>query len=238
MTHVKSGSPDILPVLSRGRHRNPRRGGCFMEFASLLAGEAWSDHPNCTDPLLASLARMVNDCTSDAERSQLAVLIPSVIGLTSEDPRAGVLIAFRAATSALPVASADRQRALAVGTLACQRELARLDGTEDDAIREQVEQAFSHAPDTEHWAREFIAAVNPWSRTGFTRRTAEAIILISVQGIARACIHDADARLRELLTRAIADFSAVTGRTSDIPATLPAGFPVAPRGSKAAVPAV
>ena len=31
-------APDGVPVLSRGKHRSPRRGACFMEFASFLAG--------------------------------------------------------------------------------------------------------------------------------------------------------------------------------------------------------
>ena len=44
--------PDVMPHLSAGRHRNPRRGACFMEFASYLAGERWSDHPACTDRVL------------------------------------------------------------------------------------------------------------------------------------------------------------------------------------------
>ena len=30
-----------------------------MEFASFLAGERWSDHPACTHPLLAGVARDV-----------------------------------------------------------------------------------------------------------------------------------------------------------------------------------
>ena len=53
--------PDGIPVLSRGRHRTPRRGACFMEFASVLAGERWSDHPSCTHPVLGQLARQVNE---------------------------------------------------------------------------------------------------------------------------------------------------------------------------------
>src|SRR3954471_19995761 len=75
-----SALPDGVPVLSRGRHRTPRRGACFMEFASFLAGERWSDHPACTHPLLGHLARLVNDATTDAGRQQLAPLIPSVVG--------------------------------------------------------------------------------------------------------------------------------------------------------------
>jgi hypothetical protein len=43
--------PDLLPILSPGKHRSPRTGACFMELASLLAGERWSDHPACTHPL-------------------------------------------------------------------------------------------------------------------------------------------------------------------------------------------
>src|SRR5262249_23591033 len=56
--------PGFVPVLSRGKHRSPRKGACFMEFASYLAGERWSDHPPCTHPLLAALARHVTDCTT------------------------------------------------------------------------------------------------------------------------------------------------------------------------------
>src|SRR6188474_3722894 len=93
-------APDGVPVLSRGRHRSARRGACFMEFASFLAGERWSDHPSCTHPLLAGLARLVNDCTSDANRRRLAPLLPSVIGLTSADVRVDVRIALRCARTA------------------------------------------------------------------------------------------------------------------------------------------
>ena len=86
-----------------------------MELASYLAGERWSDHPACTHPLLASVARLVNDHTSDQGRPSLAELIPSVIGLTDDDLHIDALITLRCATIALPVAAADRQRVLAVG---------------------------------------------------------------------------------------------------------------------------
>ncbi|MDP9417536.1 MAG: hypothetical protein M3P48_06840, partial [Actinomycetota bacterium] len=99
-----------------------------MEFASYLAGERWSDHPKCTHPLLASLARMVNDCTTDEGRSRLAPLIPSVIGLTSDDPHVDAWIAIRAAITAMPVVAPERQRVLAVSLLAADRALAQLDG--------------------------------------------------------------------------------------------------------------
>ena len=117
MPMTTSGVPAGVPLLSRGKHRNSRKGACFMELASFMAGESWSDRPGCTHPLLASLARLVNDFTSDAGRHHLAPLIPNVIGLTSDDPHVDVVIALRSATTALPVASEERQRALAVGVI-------------------------------------------------------------------------------------------------------------------------
>ena len=107
--------PDVMPILSPGRHRSPRRGACFMELASYLAGERWSDHPACTHGTLAHLARMVNDRTSEAGRARLTRLIPTVIGLTSDDPLLDVLLAVRAAHAALPIAAEERQRSQAVG---------------------------------------------------------------------------------------------------------------------------
>lgn len=76
-----------LPELQAGQHLDPSHGGCFMEYASLLAGEKWSDHPRCTHPALAQLARLVNDAASTGERQQLTRLIPDVIGVTGQDAR-------------------------------------------------------------------------------------------------------------------------------------------------------
>ena len=101
MSKTQLHVPDMLPVLSRGKHRNPHKGACFMELVSYLAGERWSDHPACTHSLLASVARLVNDHTSDEGRPHLAELIPSVIGLTGDDPHIDAMITLRCATIAL-----------------------------------------------------------------------------------------------------------------------------------------
>ena len=127
MSNFLPQTPELLPMLSRGKHRNPRKGACFMELASYLAGERWSDHPACTHSLLASVARLVNDHTSDHGRSRLAELIPSVIGLTGSDAHIDALIALRCSTIALPSAAAERQRVMAVSVLVCERVLAELD---------------------------------------------------------------------------------------------------------------
>ena len=146
MSYHDAPSPALLPILSRGKHRNPRKGACFMEFASVLAGERWSDHPACTHPLLAAVARHVNDDTSDAGRSRLIPLIPSVIGLTGDDLRIDAEIALGAATLALPVVAAERQGVLAVGVLTCERVLAELDGRPLGALEAPSRSALAQAP--------------------------------------------------------------------------------------------
>lgn len=116
--------PELVPALSRGRHRSPRQGACLMELASYLAGERWSAHPACTHPLLAALARDVNDHTPDAGLARLAVLAPSVIGLTGDEPHLDARITLVCARMALPVAAASRQQIMAASVLACERVLA------------------------------------------------------------------------------------------------------------------
>jgi hypothetical protein len=199
--------PDLVPVLSQGKHRNPRKGACFMEFASFLAGERWSDHPACTQPLLAHLARLVNDYTSDAGRHRLVPFIPSVIGLTGDDPHIDVRITLRAATMALPVVAEERQRVMAVAVLACNRVLADLDGRPPGSLDDESRRALSQVPHAARWARRF-AREAPISLTAFRRRGAPSAVTHGVAGIADACVPDPDGLLRELLVAAIEDCSA------------------------------
>lgn len=185
-----------------------------MEFASYLAGERWSDHPACTHPSLASLARLVNDCTSDASRSQLARLIPSVIGMNGDDPRIECVVALRAATAALPIASEHRQRALAVGILSCEAQLARLGFSTDGELGDCISDAFLQAPHAERWAREFMVDWQPMTRPRAISRMAESVLRMGVLGIAQACSPGVDGRLLELLRTAITDCAAILGAGS------------------------
>jgi hypothetical protein len=176
-----------------------------MEFASYLAGERWSDHPACTHPALAFLARMVNDCTTSAARSRLAEFIPSVIGLTGDDPRVEVSLALRTATTALPVASEERQCALATGMLCCRQLFSTLDPTPGIDIDVRIRQAFDQAPLAERWARDFAGSHPAPTTARSIARMAESMIGIAVLGIAQACISDPDERLRTMLAAAIDD---------------------------------
>ncbi len=206
--------PALLPILSRGKHRSPRKGACFMEFASLLAGERWSDHPACTHPLLAAVARHVNDYTSDAGRARLAALIPSVIGLTGEDLHIDARIALGSARLALPVAAAERQRVLAVSVLSGERVLAELDGRPVGDLEEESRAALAQVPHAARWADRFIGA-GPraaFSAKRFRQHAAPAIVRNAAQGIAQACVPDPDGMLRDLLVQAIGVCAAWVGR--------------------------
>jgi len=83
--------PDALPMLSRGKHTNPSRGACFMEFTSLLAGGPFTDDPGCVDAELAAVLRRANDTLTDADRPVLVPLLGRAIGLAVESPPSGAL---------------------------------------------------------------------------------------------------------------------------------------------------
>jgi len=211
MSKAQSHSPDMLPVLSRGKHRNPRKGACFMELASYLAGERWSDHPACTHSVLACVARLVNDHTSDQGRHHLAELIPSVIGLTGNDLHIDALITLRCATIALPVAAADRQRVLAVSVLVCERVLAQLDGRPENSLSADSERVLSAVPQAAQWADRFTSSVRP-RLAAFRRQAAPYAARCAVDGVAHALIPDADVMLRRMLVESIAICAAWTGK--------------------------
>lgn len=204
MWRKKTPTPEIMPILARGRHRSPRSGACFMELASYLAGERWSDHPGCTHPLLADLARQVNDLSSDAGRQRLVRLVPTVIGLTSSDPRTEARLALRAATTALPIVAEELQRVMAVAILSSERVLAELDGRPRRPLCAASRAAFAKAPLAAQWARRHAESTNV-SVPAFRTRVAPGVVRSAVHGIARACIADPDAVLYEFLAGAIDD---------------------------------
>jgi len=72
--------PDSLPTLSAGKHEQGAGQACVMEYVSILAGESFSDHPSCTDPVLAAAARSVNDWMTDGGRQMLVPLIGRLFG--------------------------------------------------------------------------------------------------------------------------------------------------------------
>ena len=79
-------TPDFMPTLSAGAHDSDDGEACVMEYVSLLAGEQWSDRPECTHPILAHEARTANDLLLDTDRPRLVPLIGRLFGTTEDSP--------------------------------------------------------------------------------------------------------------------------------------------------------
>jgi len=216
---TNTGLPDVVPVLSRGKHRNPRKGACFMEFASFLAGERWSDHPRCTHALLAELARQVNDNLTDEGRHRIVSLLPDVVGLTSDDPRLDVVIVLRAAELAIPAAPFERQRPLAVALLRCEQEFTKSADAESAGHLARCSAALRTAPHATEWAVRFSDRPGVGKRQTFDR-TAPYIVYLAVASIVQFGV-SVDDRLCQLLELVIADCRDFLGHC-DAPASVEA----------------
>ena len=175
-----------------------------MEYASYLAGERWSDHPACTHPLLAELARQVNDFISDGSRQTFVELVPELIGVTGSDLRLDVCVALRVARTALPVVAESRQQMMAMAILAGERLLADLNGRPGAPLSRESSDALDLVPRAAAWARHVTSNLSI-SRRAFRRNAAPTIVRYGVQGVAHACVPDPDRLLRDMLVGAIAD---------------------------------
>lgn len=193
---------DGLPLLDRGAHRSPRHGACLMEYVSVLAGERFRDHPRCTHPALAQLARWVNDQIIDpAARSKLALLAPDLIGTHSTDPRITRTVTACCLRAAVALRPHDRDL-----TWALRR------------IEAQVS-SWSH-PRARRWAR--------WLNFVWEPQTSAAIsTLQTVMKPTRVNRARHDEQLRSLLEQAITDC-----RTLLTPHPSPPGRSPVPAGGR------
>ncbi|MGH3320368.1 MAG: hypothetical protein ACRDN9_09335 [Streptosporangiaceae bacterium] len=172
-------APDHLPLLARGAHRDPADGVCLMEYVSVLAGEPFSDHPECTDPLLAHVARRVNDTISDQARPGLAILAPDLIGTSGSDPRFAPTLVARCVDVALRVDPSSRR-------------MRRLTGRAERHFEGLSRQGLPGL-----WAR---VTAHVYPRTRAVAAVGDAIAVLA--GSSRP---DRDDVLRELLAGCIAD---------------------------------
>src|SRR5918998_880508 len=187
MTSHDRPVPDLVPQLSRGKHRHPRKGACFMELASYLAGERWSDHPACTHPLLAAMARLEAGETADPGGT-------AEISLTT------------------PAGDDDRDRGpRLLGTLGrAARPGASTGGVPARSLSERSRDALAAAPEAERWARGFTREIRTAPK-GFYRYAAPNTIRQAVVGISQAYVADPDALLYDMLAGAIADCERLIG---------------------------
>jgi hypothetical protein len=75
-----------VTALHRGGH-SPGEMMCAMEAVAFVAGEPWSDTPECASPVIGAFMRNWNDSLPDDERTELLLpLIPRLVGTRgSED---------------------------------------------------------------------------------------------------------------------------------------------------------
>ena len=155
-----------------------------MEFASWLAGERFSDHPACTHPLLATVARGVNDNLTDAGRQRIVRLISEVVGVNGDDPLVDVTITVRAAAMAITEAPFDQQKALAVGLLRCEAELDAMHDPRTADLIPLIESALAFCPQATTWAQHFVA--RPWSGGNDFGRARSHIVRVAVASLSAA----------------------------------------------------
>lgn len=121
--------PTGLPTLTAGAHDAEAGEACVMEYVSVLAGEPWSDRPECTHPLLAHEARVANDLSSDADRHRLVPLVGRLFGTSEDSVELRTLLRLAQARQVLRLVD-PTARAGAQGY--ADRTLALLDAHDDD----------------------------------------------------------------------------------------------------------
>lgn len=216
--------PHGIPVLSAGRHWSPRRGACFMEFASVLAGERWSDHPHCTHECLAELARLVNDAMTDPGRQSLTELVPAVIGRHG-DHTTSLTLAVRVAAAEIAEVPESTQRVLAAGLLRAEQ-LGAQSGPGSARVAAEARAALDRVPGAVAWVRELGVRQTISLRT-FERQSAPTMIRCVVNGIRAQGGPEMDRRLRALLELGIA--SVPTQAPVETTAETAAGAPTGER---------
>lgn len=103
-------------VLRRRHHAHPRTGACLVEFAATLPGGVWTDRPLDVQPILAAVARRVNDRTSDDARIALLPWAAWLVGTNgNHDEDRDTAIAARTGAAALRHADPATATRLAAG---------------------------------------------------------------------------------------------------------------------------
>ena len=78
---------DNLQLLSGG-HKPPTGSEppevCLLEAVAWMAGEPWSDHPQCVCDVLGSFGRRLNDLLPDDLRQKLVPFIPEMLGTAGD----------------------------------------------------------------------------------------------------------------------------------------------------------
>lgn len=156
-----------------------------MELASMLAGEPWSDSPQTVHPVLASVARAVNDRVGDDTRSRLAPLVPVMLHTDGTGLRGCAAVVAACSDAALDTEHCDM--ATRCGLEAARRRARRI--LAGRALSTRMRSNRLAAP---------LAGIMDWAYChGAVLRTAEAVAVVANADLGTG--HDEDERLERLL---------------------------------------
>jgi hypothetical protein len=197
--------PTAMPILAAGRHRSARHGACLMEYTSVLAGERFSDSPQCTDPVLAAVARAVNDYSSDAARQHIAPFAGDLTTASGAGDRVQRGIVRRCLLTAVRYAAGTRRHVLLVALLGLDRADAGAEcGWEDSMLSVDSELALLGETSGLTEAAAYVATLAvPVGE--HSRRALGVAAEVAVATIAEGAV-DPDAVLLGLLSASIADY--------------------------------
>lgn len=217
--------PDALPTLSAGAHDAGSGEACVMEYVSLLAGEDWSDRPECTHPLLAHEARTANDLLGDADRARLVPLVGRLFGTTDRSSELAARLRLTQSRQVLRLVEPSERGAVEA---VLRRAEDVLSGTSDGEAAEAWELAAQHGVrdgdlDPEHAGHHVgasrIAAFVASPDIGAAEAWAVAALAVAHRVAAAECRADCGdpcARARRMvkdLGELVDVYDEVTGRT-------------------------
>ncbi len=71
-------------TLDEGSHEDFTDGHCAMEVVSWLAGQGFTDAPECASKVLRSFTINLNDTWNDTDRQRLIPFLPRLVGTASD----------------------------------------------------------------------------------------------------------------------------------------------------------
>jgi len=91
--------------LAQGAH-SPDFTFCVMEMVAFVAGESWTDTPECASPVLTKYAQVINDTAPEDVRQRLKPFVLSLVGSRDENKEMArmFLLADRAVRVFAPLA--------------------------------------------------------------------------------------------------------------------------------------
>jgi hypothetical protein len=219
--------PDALPTLSAGSHDADHGEACVMEYVSLLAGEEWSDRPECTHPMLAHEARTTNDLLRDSDRTRLVPLIGRLFGTTEDSPELRARLRLAQARQVVALLEPDA-RSRVVGAIEEAESWLTREGDSTDVHR-AIDEALAYPRNTgdldaahtsfHHNASRVFAFVMTPELEPAEAYAAKALViahLVAASGECRADCGSEPARARRMvkdLAGLIDVYDEVTGRT-------------------------